>query len=143
MKLYNYEQGEKETRSPSLTKSFYYLLTIKRNSNDFTPLLWIERQRDRVKRMARDVEWSEHTAYEVDSQMRLHLHCIISSPKELYFTKFKSKGWTIHFQQFPKEDYFNVVEYLKKARNAYDGDKLQMEVFSWASLTKSEDLFIE
>ena len=131
MKLYNYEQGENEQSKLFLTKSFYYMLTIKRNSNEFTPLLWVNRQRDRVKRMAKDVEWSCHEAFELDSKDRVHLHTIISSDRELYFTKFKSKGWTIHFKQFPVEDYPRVVDYINKARGRFEGDDLALETYSY------------
>lgn len=143
MKIYNYEQGESEQGEQFLTKSFYYILTIKRNSNEFTPLLWINRQRDRVKRMAHDCEWSCHEAYELDSKDRLHLHTIISSDKELYFTKFKSKGWTVNFKQFPVEDYGRVVDYLTKAEKAYDGDLKQLEAasFIYTSFNLNKNLF--
>ena len=143
MKLYNYEQGESEQGEASLTKSFYYILTVKRNSKEFTPLLWIDRQVARVRRLARDIEWSGNYAYELDSCNRLHYHTIISSNKELYFTKFQSKGWNIHFQQFPKEDYGHVIDYFNKCKHLYEGDRLQMETASWVNLTPPDSLYRE
>lgn len=126
MKIYNYEQGESEQGEHSCV-AFYYILTIKRNAKEFTPILWINRQRDRVKRMLGNVEWSCHSCYELDSLDRIHLHTYIKTNKEIYFHKFKSKGWSIHFKQFPKEDLQTVIDYINKHKSAYDGDIKQME----------------
>lgn len=125
-------------------KIFFYLLTIKRNAKEFTPLLWTNRQRDRVKRMGKNIEWSEHYVYKLDSHNRLHSQYLISSKEKLYFSKFKSKGWFIYFYQIQEECYNDVVGYLLNEKTTNGDDVNRLEILSrkyWESNDEEKQNF--
>lgn len=108
-------------------KGVYYLVTIKRLAFAFTPRKHLYEQYQRVVNKTRG-EWGSYIAYELDGLSRLHLHTIVSFTQQPYLKGIQRKGWTIHFQKFPKEDYPQVFNYLTKVnQNPYYLDQLESE----------------
>lgn len=121
------------SRSDLRPKGVYYLVTIKRLAFAFTPRKHLYEQYQRVVNKTRG-EWSSYIAYELDGLSRLHLHTIVTFTQAPYLKGIQRKGWTIHFQKFPKEDCAKVINYLTKVnQNPYYLDQLESESASYLS----------
>lgn len=101
----------------------YYIVTLKQNRSVHTSIDSLDHcykslQLDVSKhcKTAKITSWSSYRGYELDSKQKLHYHTILTTDKGLYFKKLtkKYKGWTIHFQKFPEEDYSKVIQYITK-----------------------------
>lgn len=132
---HSYERSEGAKRP---TKSFYYLVTIKRNVLGYTKMDYINQQYYRLKRLS-SFEWSDQIGYELDSLNRLHLHTICSGvPKGRY----GRTGWHIHFQPFEEKDYERVCDYIHKDRKKFYEDPLQIETANQIYNTDINKIFI-
>lgn len=97
-----------------------YLLTIKNNSNKFTALDDLYSVKSYVSHLgSNEIFFTPIEAVELDSLNRLHMHCIVYSMKSLYYTKYKVRGYSVHFKPFPDKDTGNVVGYLQKTGDKY------------------------
>lgn len=127
-------------RSALRPKGVYYLVTIKRLAYEFTPRKYLYEQYQRVINATKGGEWSSYVAYELDGLDRLHLHTIVSFIQRPYLKGIQRKGWTIHFQKFPNEDFARVANYIKKInQNPFYLDQLESESYTYLQ----KDPFIE
>lgn len=134
-------ERSEEARSALRLKGVYcYLVTIKRVSMQFTPRAWLLDHLFRLRRTIKKAEWSDCVVFELDGLDRLHLHTIVQVNSKLYLKGLQRKGWTIHFQPFPKSDYPRVLNYLHKV-DQHPAHIDQMESESYTYLSK--DPFIE
>lgn len=105
-----------QTREALVERSgtYFYLITIKCNHMQYTSRDKISLMYRSFLRKLRTYELSDTSAWELDSANRWHYHFIVCVGRQPYYPKFQINGWTIHFQSFHINDYFNVVNYLKK-----------------------------
>lgn len=101
----------------------YYIVTLKNNHNVHTSIddldyCYKSLQKDVSAhcKTAKITSWSSYRGYELDSKRKLHFHTILTTDVGLYFKKLTKnyKGWSIHFQKFPAEDYVKVIQYITK-----------------------------
>lgn len=140
-KYHNYSRSECTLVPAECNEAFHYLVTIKRNAIEFTYIEWLKDQLNSLKKSIKGADWSDNIAIELDSLNRLHLHTVVVSPKQLYYNKYRRKGWHIHFAPFLKSDIDIVYKYLNKSTNEYDGDKLQKEVASYIHHLSIQHIF--
>lgn len=134
----SYERSEGAKRP---TKSFYYLVTIKRNALGYTKMDYLNQQYYRLVKMYNRMEWSSEIGYELDSLNRLHLHTIVHTDRQPT-GRYGRTGWHIHFQPFNREDYERVCDYIHKDRKKYFEDPMQVESANIIYNTDINKLFI-
>jgi len=92
----------------------YYLITLKCNNKKYTSMDEVKTVYTRLLRRLGHYDLSDHRAWELDGDKRWHYHFICALSRTPYYTRCQVPNWTVHFQQFPEEDYFDVVNYLQK-----------------------------
>lgn len=99
---------------------FYYLVTIKNNSHQYTSLWDLTDALVHVRRLHKTSDWSCVVKYELDSLNRLHLHTVMQCTKRPYFKRIidslkrKFPTYSVDFREFPLEDGNKVYRYITK-----------------------------
>lgn len=88
----------------------YYILTIKNNTKPCDKY-GIDKIYNNISQKS---NFNSNFTYENDSHMKLHAHAIVGFNKVPYFKKYQTKGYHVHFKEFPEEDINKVRRYLLK-----------------------------
>lgn len=108
--------------------NYYYLFTLKCNNMKYTSRDDIYAMCKRVLQRVPLVDTSSNSAWEMDKRDRWHYHCIIALSREPWLKGLQTSNWTVHLKRFPVEDYFTVVNYLKKIdQNPYYLEQLDIK----------------
>lgn len=99
-----------------------YLVTIKNNSMKYTSPKEIYNVYNTI--VKKGGEWHSDKMLELDKHQRLHLHTVLIKDN-IYFKRYKQKGWTIHFQKIKDNDLFKIIAYIyKQGKNKYDIEQM-------------------
>lgn len=116
----------------NINMKYLYLVTIKNNSFRYTPLSELHNivksiecrfNKDKVQFKLLD------QCEELDNYQRWHLHIIYVTQRIPFFRLYQVKGYTVHFQAVPLEDYSAVKRYLQKDIHK---DILERNIISYA-----------
>lgn len=95
-------------------KTWYFMVTIKRNAVDYTSAHEIISKYNEVVKKTKRADWCADAWLETDRMKRIHLHTWVKTHKKPNYREFTSAGWTIHFDQFSSDDLINVMTYCGK-----------------------------
>lgn len=98
-----------------------FLVTIKGHSKRHYSKLELDIEWTYLRAMTDGLEWTEFAAYEEDKIGRMHLHTTCKGKKAPYFKKLQKPGWSLHFKEYPTEDYKRVQKYLIKHNQSPNG----------------------
>lgn len=109
------------------TLYFYYLITIKCNHKVYTSRMDIITVYSRLLRKLGTYELFDNKAWELDGDRRWHYHFMVALPRPPYYKGLGRKNWHIHFQEIPKDDIKNTIQYLRKInQNKYYLEQLDI-----------------
>ena len=117
----------------NINMKYLYLVTIKNNSFRYTPLCELQNIVLRIEtrfRIDKVPFKSLHKCEELDNYQRWHLHIIYVTERIPFFRLYQVKGYTVHFQAVPLEDYESLLRYVKKDIKK---DILERNVYSYAN----------
>lgn len=121
-------------------KGVYYLLTIKCNTKRFAAIEELDNVFQRVKdKMPKGSGYEEFVPYELDSLRRLHLHTIVSCPRQPFYKRLQQKGYTVHMKAIGLMDVDRVRNYCMKNSDCTSMNNQN----EWASYAHYNYLFDE
>ncbi len=107
----------------------YFLVTIKSRGDPYTSKEELDKHYKKCINQFTAGDWSSFMCYEYPSTKRMHIHTIVCIPKRIRWTgllkKVNCSRMYTHLKQFPYNDYFNIISYIRKqAYNIYEQEQL-------------------
>lgn len=108
--------------------SIVYLVTIKNNTDKYTPVNELEEKYNWLVKRIKGADWHSNYALELDKQQRLHIHAVFTRVGKVNPASYRQKGWTIHFQPF--NNYQRAIGYcFKYPQNQYVKEQRDCESY--------------